>query len=355
MLCLIQGPRSYQVEKTPEFVQEKRQEILSKFQDPAHAELLMSYVAGDYKRLPQEVKEAHKILGLNHLFTPSGIHLSALFILFFPLLFWLKKVHRPGHLAFGTLLYLLPFFILPTFYAAKRISLLRLISLWKTVLPFEIPFFALFLLAFALDFFLGGYAASPGSFVYSFLFIGILFSCDKSPGLFIPFALLGGQVIVSYFQETPLTLIGFLLGFFLTTLFTPFFPIYFFYFWTSSFFPASWGEFFIKCYWKLVLYSAQLAQSSGQYFVSLPLILLVIVLSLRLPYRLKVLIIALCFSLQSQPLLNARKAKDLRSKKIMLYGPPCKKTRAKSPKKEIFHEAVNPFTSIAKSPASLYV
>ena len=101
------------------------------FEDPGRAELLLSYVAGDYKRVPEEIKEAHKILGLNHLFTPSGVHLSALFLLFFPLLLWLKKTHRPTHLAFGSLLYLLPFFILPSsFSAAKRISLLALFWLF---------------------------------------------------------------------------------------------------------------------------------------------------------------------------------------------------------------------------------
>ena len=331
LLCLIQGPRKFQVEKTPDFIQEKRELMRKGFEDPGRAELLLSYVAGDYKRVPKDIKEAHKILGLNHLFTPSGVHLSAIFLLFFPLLFWLKRTHRPSHLTLGTLLYLLPFFILPSsFSAAKRISLLRLLSLWKTLCPWDFPFFYIFLGGFFLDFLLGGFRNSPGSFVYSFLFLGILFSADQIPKLFLPFALLGGQIMVSFFQQTPLTPLGFLLGFSLTTLFTPFFPIYFGYFWTCSFFPATWGEYFVKIYLDLVLLAAKLAEETGYYYASLPLILLIIVLTLRLPSRVKVLLVALFFALQSQPILNAKTPYDLKKEKIMRYGPSCKKSRSKS-------------------------
>ena len=302
-----------------------------KFEDPGRAELLLSYVSGDYKRLPKETKEAHKILGLNHLFTPSGIHLSALFILFLPILYLLKNKYRPAHLAFGTVLFLIPMFVLPTsFSAAKRISLLRLVSLWKTILPWDFPFFYVFLFTFILDFLLGGFQKSPGSFVYSFLFLGILFSANQIPKMFLPFALLGGQIIVSFFQQTPLTPLGFLLGFFLTAAFTPFFPIYFGYFWTCSFFPASWGEYSVKIYLDLVLLAAKLAEKTGYYYANLPLILLIIVLSLRLSRQVKVLLIALFFSLQSQPLLNAKTVQDLKKESIMLYGPACKKSRSKS-------------------------
>lgn len=321
LLCFLQSHQKYNFEKTPQFVQDKREELKGKFEKPEHAELLLSYVAGDYKKIPKEIKEAHKILGLNHLFTPSGIHLSALFILFFPLLFWLKKTNRLGHLLFGSLLYLSPFVLLPSFSAAKRISLLRLLTLWKTLLPWQIPIFALFIGAFVLDLFLGGYSSSPGSWVYSFLFIGILFSCDKLPGIFIPLALWGGQILISYFQQTPLTLIGFFLGFLLTALFTPFFPIYFAYFWTSPWLPAWWGEFFIKLYLNMVLMAAQLAQKTGQYFSSLAMVLLVIVVSLSFPRKIKILTVGLLLFFHSEPLINAKRAQDLRSQKIMLYSP----------------------------------
>lgn len=327
LLCFLQGPRKFAVEKTPQFVQEKREELKNKFTDKAHVELLLSYVAGEYRHVPKEIKDAHKTLGLNHLFTPSGIHLSALFILFFPFLFWLKKRNRKLHLLYGSVLYLAPFALLPSFYAAKRISLLRLLTLWKTLLPWKIPFFALFLSAFLLDILLGGYFASPGSWVYSFLFLGILFSCDKFPGILVPFALWGGQILVSYFQQTPLTLIGFFLGFILTAIFTPFFPIYFAYFWTSPWLPAGWGEFFIKFYLKLVLISAKLAQSSGNYFSSLTLVLLIIVVALRLPYKFKMGSVALLLFFHSTPILNARRFQDLRSTKIMLYSPSTKNAR----------------------------
>lgn len=321
LLCFLQGHQKYSYEKTPQFVQDKREELKSKFEKPEHAELLLSYVAGEYKKIPKEIKEAHKILGLNHLFTPSGIHLSALFLLFFPFLFWLKKSNRLGHFLFGSLLYLSPFVLLPTFSAAKRISLLRLLTLWKTLFPWQIPIFALFIGAFVLDIFLGGYSSSPGSWVYSFLFIGILFSCEKLPSLFVPLALWGGQLMISFFQQTPLTLVGFFLGFLLTALFTPFFPIYFAYFWTSPWLPAYWGEFFIKLYLHIVLLAAQLAQKSGLYFSSLPLVVMVIILSLKFPSKLKVLVVGLLLFFHSEPLLNAKKLQDLRSEKIMHYSP----------------------------------
>jgi len=319
LLCYLQGHQKFSVNKTPPFVQEKREELKSKFKNPAHVELLLSYVAGDYRRIPKDVKEAHKILGLNHLFTPSGIHLSALFILFFPLMFWLKKKNRKGHFLFGTLIYMAPFFLLPTFYAAKRISLLRLLGLWKTISPWEIPFFFLFIAAFIIDFFLGGYSASPGSWVYSFLFLGILFSCEKIPKLFIPLALLAGQILVSYFQQTPLTFIGFFLGFILTALFTPFFPIYFAYFWLSPIIPPWWGEFFIEIYLELIFFAAQLAKCSGYYFSSLPLLIIILCLTLSLPRKLKMLSLILLF-FHSEPLINAKNIQDLRSKKIMLFS-----------------------------------
>ncbi len=187
LLWYLQGHQTYEKTNLPSFIQDKREQIQKEFKDPKKVELLLSYVAGDYKKISKEIKDAHKILGLNHLFTPSGIHLSALFLLLFPLLFWLRKKNRILHFLFGTALYLSPFFLLPTFYAAKRISLLRIFSLWKEFIPYHFSFFWIFLLAFGVDFLLGGYAASPGSFIYSFLFIGILFSCEKTPAIRLHF------------------------------------------------------------------------------------------------------------------------------------------------------------------------
>lgn len=64
------------------------------FKDRKLVSLTMSYFFGEVQKLDKEVKLHHRILGLSHLFTPSGIHLSSLLLLLFPFTWLLIKEER---------------------------------------------------------------------------------------------------------------------------------------------------------------------------------------------------------------------------------------------------------------------
>jgi competence protein ComEC len=182
---------------------------------------LKAYCVGDKRSLKRKIKKYHKKLYLQHLFTPSGIHLTSIFLILNPLLRLLKRV-SPRIQFFSILgLYLLPY-LFHGFYSMKRISLIRI---GKLFFP-NASWFAIFLISFLIDFFFGTFNKSPLSFCFSFLFLGLIFANHQYSGKKLVFSLLTGQVLVSFFWNQPMNLAGALAGQFLTFIFSFFFPIF---------------------------------------------------------------------------------------------------------------------------------
>ncbi|MBL6988487.1 MAG: hypothetical protein ISR65_01840 [Bacteriovoracaceae bacterium] len=310
----LSPPFNYYKRVTSPFIASKRIEIRNSLKSKEMAELLMSYVTGDKLRLTKKVKVAHRNLALYHLFTPSGIHLSSILIFIFPFLYLIKKKSKLAHAAVITAVCLLPFLLFSKFYSIKRMSILRLLNFYGSKVSDRIPIFAIFILTFIIDFFFGTYDQSPLSFMYSFLFLGIILSTTHKPKSYLMFALLGGQVIIAYFQLRTLTTTGFIFGFFLTGLFGLIFPLIFMFFWSSPIFGTTFLEILITSYWKLISFCSIQTERFGHYYSSLPIVLIFIIFSLKLKNKWKVPIFLFLLLIHSGPVLNLPRGAFLHSK-----------------------------------------
>ena len=153
-----------------------------------------SMLTGRSAPLASWMKERYQKLGLSHLFTPSGFHISAVL---FP---FLKVI--PGKFHFFLILLLgIGAMFLPGMSALKRMLLIKgnqkLLGLHTG-----------FILALIMDIFWGSFENSTLSFTYSFLFIGIIYSGAKGISLMAWFFL--GQILIAYFQGSdvsPLVLV----------------------------------------------------------------------------------------------------------------------------------------------------
>jgi hypothetical protein len=177
-----------------------------------------SILTGRSAPLPRFMKERYQSLGLNHLFTPSGFHLSAVLLPFMKLL-------KTKHHIFVLILIGAGLFFLPGLTAMKR---MLVIKTHQKVLGIHLGF----VIALIMDVFFGSFQTSALSFTYSFLFLGIIYSNLKGLALIIWFFI--GQIMLAYFQNSdispllllfsPLLNLGF--GFIMPLLFVLSFPLW---------------------------------------------------------------------------------------------------------------------------------
>jgi hypothetical protein len=151
-------------------------------------ELWESILTGRSAPVSKWIKSQYKSLGLNHLFTPSGFHLSATLLPF-------MKICRTSTSQIWLLLITgIAIFTLPGLGALKRMVLVKLgqkLSNQKMG----------FVVALVLDILFGSFVNSPLSFCYSFLFLGIIYSGKSF--LFLWFFL--GQCLIAYFNGNEIT------------------------------------------------------------------------------------------------------------------------------------------------------
>jgi hypothetical protein len=152
-------------------------------EDKELSKLWESILTGRSAPLSKALKARYERLGLNHIFTPSGFHLSAVLLPF------LKIIPTKSHFLFllGLSLSLL---FLPGFSALKRMSFIKL-SQKKFSMKMG------FIIGLLLDIFCGSFQTSFLSFTYSFLFLGIIYSGRK--GLRLITWLFLGQILIAYF------------------------------------------------------------------------------------------------------------------------------------------------------------
>lgn len=155
---------------------------------PADQDLLEiweSMLTGNTRPLNRMVKENFAQLGLRHLFTPSGLHLSAL-------LYPTMKMIR-GKIPQILILTMIAFCLFPLvgFIALKRMVLVK----WMQKF---IGFKEGFILALFLDVLFGSFQNSALSFTYSFLFLGIMYSGTRGLGRIFWFFI--GQCLIAFSQ-----------------------------------------------------------------------------------------------------------------------------------------------------------
>lgn len=146
-------------------------------------ELWESMLTGRSAPVSKWIKDQYKSLGLNHLFTPSGFHLSAVMMPF------MKLIKSKRWQFYILLLIGVGIFSMSGQGALKRMVLIKLnqnLFGQKTG----------FVLALLLDMLLGSFTDSPLSFCYSFLFLGIIYSGSSLLFIWFFFA----QSLIAYFS-----------------------------------------------------------------------------------------------------------------------------------------------------------
>jgi hypothetical protein len=154
--------------------------------DQELVELWESMLTGRSAPLAAWMKERYRLLGLKHLFTPSGFHLSAVLS---PFLKLTKSVKI--HLLLLALIGLMLFWV-PGQGALKRMVLIKG---HQKLLGMKTGF----VMALLLDILFGSFETGALSFSYSFLFLGIIYSGARGVGLIFWFFI--AQLILAYFQN----------------------------------------------------------------------------------------------------------------------------------------------------------
>jgi len=96
----------------------------------------------------------------------------------------------------------------------------------------KIDIYQIFLGSFLIDFIFGTFDKSPMSYIFSFLFLGSLLSAEKFESRIINF--LCANLLISFLTISKVNVVGFILGFFTTALFSLLFPLLFVTYWPSS-------------------------------------------------------------------------------------------------------------------------
>ena len=156
------------------------------FKNKKNYRLYHSFLCGNKKLIPRKTKSNYKILNLYHLFTPSGIHLSSVYLVLSPI-FYLLNLLSP-HLSYLIqILISLLSYTLNGFYSIKRICSIRAIQIISKIFKININIFYVFIFWFFIDYLFGTYQQSPLSWIYSFLFLGIILSSTNRPKYFCLF------------------------------------------------------------------------------------------------------------------------------------------------------------------------
>ncbi len=174
-----------------------------------------AYVLGEKFQLTRKEVRAHRKLHLIHLFTPSGMHLSAL--LFLPALL-LKRRKKAFFFLLTTVFVGALYFEAP--HSFRRMCLVLGLTKVTKQLTFQTV-----LWGFTLDLALGGFWASPLSWFMSLLFLGTLTLqlYQNKRSLYVGF--LGAQALVGLIFQQPIYPLGMALGWIVTDLFPWLFPL----------------------------------------------------------------------------------------------------------------------------------
>ncbi|MBT7670598.1 MAG: hypothetical protein HN730_07950 [Bdellovibrionales bacterium] len=299
--------------KTPEMIKGRITLLKQSWQQQELVDLLAAYSSGYRRGLDRKSRRMHNRLYIAHLFTPSGIHLSALLwgvMLLLQLTRHLfPKFDSKKRLAIvmPIMISLIPFILLGGYYSIKRICALRLLTMIKVgSVQIVTPTIAFFLV-FLFDYLWGSYDLSPNSFAYSFIFLGSIVTMGRGrPKVAIPLALLGGQVVVALVTQVPLNPIAFGIGLIITAIFSAVFPLLLLIFWATPSILPSYGQWPLQLLYQIVEWGYALVVDYRGLTITAPLFLGMILWSL-LPirrWRQGLVISLLLLLIDSNPILN---------------------------------------------------
>ena len=208
----------------------------------------------------------------------------------------------------------MPVFLFEKFYSLKRISLLRISYIINSFFGLNLSVFSLFIFTFVVDLFIGTYGDNSLSYIFSFLFLGIILSRDGFSNIYLPLKLLGGQLIISFFLSAKVTVIGFLFSYILTIIFSLFFPIWFITFWFPYSTLVKISQLLLKFFDGAVFFFHDIAIYSGVYYVDWYILIGVILMSLKLRYKIKMYLLLLLMFFYSPQVINLPTMKQFNNK-----------------------------------------
>lgn len=299
-------------------------ELEKKFRRPELARLIGGFAFGLKRSIDKKVKAPFKKLNLQHLFTPSGLHLSSVFLILGPLFFLFKrkykfKIKKSVELCIS----FVPFFLGP-YYSLQRIASLRLGSF--LLKRYGLSPYIIFILVFGLDFLFGTYSKSPLSFSYSFLFLGILIALWDKGKIQLIAGLAGGQLIISLIQFEYFYPNAPILNFFLSSLFTFLFPVLAIGLILKGFPSPAFYESICGWYLSIVERSSELLSSQFALSPSFIFFLILILLSLSGPKKWHLILLLLVpGSLLNSPLDNYQKELFGKYKSDQIFASPLKR------------------------------
>jgi hypothetical protein len=212
------------------------------------------------------MKERYKLLGLNHIFTPSGFHLSAVL---WPIKIFLKtqRMQLGLYLLIG-----LSFFFLPGMSALKR---MLTIKSSQNIFGFRTGF----ILAIIFDLVWGTFQDSPLGMTYSLMFLGLIYS--GRTGLVLAFWIFIAQMMIAYFQGSFISPFLIILNPLLSLIFGLIMPVLLLLSWPLCHWQISLGVSILKGIQFLIDRSAILVQFFPQWEIHCGLFIILIFFSLR--------------------------------------------------------------------------
>jgi hypothetical protein len=274
-------------------------DMIDHFKNKSYFGQFLAYVWGEKAFMTYKHIEWHNSLYLQHLFTPSGVHLSSLLIL-------LKLSSKKGRIYHALEFLLLILTFIPVgLYPLKRIALFRLCSkINQLMFSKKFSEYSVFITAFAIDFFLGNYSQNPMSFALSYLFIGTLLLFDSKNLIRFFFTLFMAQILVSIIFFKPFYPIAFFIGMLLSALFALLFPLLIAGLLTYTFFP-NFSEYFLALYTKILGFFYHPFVFKWEMLNHLLWLSLILIMSLKLDSRKKIvsmlLILLICPDLGNAP------------------------------------------------------
>ncbi len=199
------------------FIQHKSNKLhLNKKCNTSDCKLQKAFITGNKKGLNRGIKKAYKRLHLNHLFTPSGVHLM-------PILFLLKIYLKPLALCIITLGLFFIFQSTNALFSLERITIIKFYYQFSKFIKLKISNPAIYFTSFITSFLIGNFSKSPLSFCYSYLFLGSIFSSRKFFEVIKLFYF--SNIFISFIDCQEINIFSPLFGNFLTLFFTILYPL----------------------------------------------------------------------------------------------------------------------------------
>ncbi len=267
--------------------------------------LLRALVTGEKYGLKAKVIKQLKDIGAIHLLTPSGLHLSVI-------LLFTKKIFKNK---LFQILILISSFLLSlytnSFFSLRRMSSFYLFKNYFSTINS-------FLLTFFIDYVFGSFHESPVSWMFSYLFIGIIIFNSKAIAL--PLYLFLGQCLINFIFVKKVYLLSFFTNQIATFIFSCLYPFIFILYTISQIVDLL----FINSYLEKTLII--IINTINSYTVIIPSIELnfsfIIILLLVVSGAKKKNLLICLFILYSHPLYKFEKSPSISRYKNFIISPP---------------------------------